>query len=114
MVLLSKLRYFSSVLQTWLAILTKMPSTRIWCSYARQLPSREQRDQLRSVGYGKRVNGKAGCSTFFPCLKSILPDVYLDHFALLSHAVYLLLGDRIARYYLEEFCSKMRSLYGIE
>lgn len=54
-----------------------------------------------------------------PCLKGILPQLYLDHFALLSEGIYLLLGDSItfhelqrADVLLQKFHSQFPALYG--
>ena len=41
-----------------------------------------------------------------PCLTGFLPDVYLEHFAMLSESIYLLLGDSIS----EEDLSRAKSL----
>jgi hypothetical protein len=54
-----------------------------------------------------------------PCLHNILPDKFLQHFALLSEAIYILLGDHISttgiqrsEYLLQKFYSKFALLYG--
>jgi len=56
-----------------------------------------------------------------PCLKGILPDVYLEHFCHFSESVFLLLGDNIARAdinrasdLLEKFYHNFQNLYGLE
>ncbi|XP_064469934.1 uncharacterized protein LOC135384673 [Ornithodoros turicata] len=55
----------------------------------------------------------------FPCLKGILQEKYLKHFALLSEAMFILLKDSLSRSdinkadcLLLEFVCKMESLYG--
>ncbi|WAR04529.1 hypothetical protein MAR_019898 [Mya arenaria] len=54
-----------------------------------------------------------------PCLHCILDEIYLQHFALLSEAIFILLGDRItelslhrAEQLLEKFYSQFSELYG--
>ena len=54
-----------------------------------------------------------------PCLRGILPDIYLQHFAKLSEATYIFLGDCItaqalvrANTLLDEFYTEFEALYG--
>lgn len=54
-----------------------------------------------------------------PCVEGILPDIYLEHFSLLSEATYILLGDAInpasmlrAEQLLEKFYKSFAELYG--
>ena len=54
-----------------------------------------------------------------PCLKGILPDLYLEHYSLLSEGIHILLRDNIdgddlnrARYLLDLFYKKFSNLYG--
>lgn len=56
-----------------------------------------------------------------PCLRHILPDVYLEHFCSFSESVFLLLGDNITRAdihrasdLLNKFYKAYQNLYGIE
>lgn len=54
-----------------------------------------------------------------PCLRGILPDLYLEHFCLLSEGIHILLKDHIdsddllrAEYLLENFYEEFSQLYG--
>ena len=56
-----------------------------------------------------------------PCLYGILPEKYLNHFAMLSEAIYILVSDTISesdilrsRYLCEEFYRQFAELYGEE
>ena len=46
-----------------------------------------------------------------PCVVGILPHVYLDHFSLLSEAIYLLLGDSITNADIDRAQSLLLSFY---
>ena len=98
----------------------KTVATRLYSISPPPFIERLPRDLERNYSHFKATELQAWLLYYgVPCLTSILPAIYLQHFSKLSEATYILLGDCItaqalgrANTLLDEFYAEFEALYG--